>query len=131
MDSVSKQKRSEIMSRVKSRDSKIESLFRRELWKRGFRYRKSYSRYFGKPDVVLKRHKAVIFVDSCFWHGCSKHCRIPATQKNYWLGKIAGNKKRDKEVTKHYKTEGWKVFRIWEHELRNSKQKVDEIAAQL
>lgn len=104
------------MSRIKSQDSKIETSFRKELWKRGFRYRKNSGKYFGKPDIVLKKYKTVIFLDSCFWHGCKKHCRIPATRKSYWVAKIAINTKRDKEVIKHYKKEGWKIFRIWEHE---------------
>ena len=65
-DTVSKKKRSEIMSNVKSKDSKIEVLFRKALWKKGFRYSKNSSKYFGKPDVVLLKHKTVIFVDSCF-----------------------------------------------------------------
>lgn len=117
MDTVSKQKRSEIMSRVKSKDSKIETLFRKELWKTGLRYRKNSSKYFGKPDIVLKKYKAVIFVDSCFWHGCKKHCRVPTTRKTYWTQKIARNAARDKEVARHYKKQEWKIFRIWEHEL--------------
>jgi len=117
MDTVSKQKRSEIMSYVKSKDSKIETLFRKELWKSGFRYRKNSGKYFGKPDIVLPKYKTTIFVDSCFWHGCKKHCRIPATNKKYWLNKIERNKERDKEVNKFYKKTGWKIVRIWEHEL--------------
>lgn len=119
MDTVSKQKRSEIMSRIKSRDSKIETLFRKELWRRGFRYRKNSGKYFGKPDIVLKQHKTVIFVDSCFWHGCKKHCRVPTTKRNYWIAKIERNKARDKEVSKYYKKQSWRVFRIWEHDLPN------------
>ena len=116
-DVVSKKKRSEIMSRIKSKDSKIEVSFRKELWKKGFRYSKNSAKYFGKPDVVLLKYKTVIFVDSCFWHGCKKHCRIPAVRKKYWTEKIMRNKERDKEVSKHYKKQGWKVFRIWEHEI--------------
>lgn len=116
MDTVSKKKRSEIMSRVKSRDSKIEIAFRKELWRRGFRYRKNSGKYFGKPDLVLSKHKTVIFIDSCFWHGCKKHCRIPTARKTYWVNKIERNKARDKEVSKYYKKQGWKIFRIWEHD---------------
>ena len=125
MDTVSKQKRSEIMSRIKSRDSKIETLFRKELWKLGFRYRKNSGKYFGKPDIVLKQHKTVVFVDSCFWHGCKKHCRLPSTRKNYWLPKIARNKQRDKEVSRHYKKIGWKIVRVWEHNLKNYQFKIN------
>lgn len=127
-DIVSKKKRSEIMSRIKSKDSKIEILFRKELWKLGFRYRKNSAKYFGKPDIVLAKYKTVIFIDSCFWHGCKKHCRIPAVRKKYWTKKILRNKVRDAEVLKYYKKENWKIFRIWEHDLkRNSVGIVDKV----
>ena len=116
MDTVSKQKRSEIMSHVKSKDSKIEILFRKELWKKGLRYRKNSGKYFGKPDIVLPKYKTAIFIDSCFWHGCKKHCRIPSVRKKYWTEKIARNAERDKEVSKHYKKQSWKIFRVWEHD---------------
>ncbi len=106
------------MSRIKSRDSKIETLFRKELWRLGFRYLKNSGKYFGKPDIGLKKHKAVIFIDSCFWHGCKKHCRIPTVRKSYWIQKIARNMQRDKEVSRYYKKQGWKIIRIWEHEIQ-------------
>lgn len=118
-DIVSRKKRSEIMSRVKSKNSKIEILFRKELWKRGFRYRKNSVKCFGKPDIVLPKYKTVIFLDSCFWHGCKKHCRLPSTRIKYWTKKIERNKKRDKEVSKYYKKQDWQIFRIWEHNLVN------------
>ncbi|MBU4031106.1 very short patch repair endonuclease [Patescibacteria group bacterium] len=125
-DNVSKKKRSEIMSKVRSKDSKIEVDFRKAIWKAGFRYRKNPKGYFGKPDLVLKKHKTVIFIDSCFWHGCKKHCRIPSTRKEYWIPKIEKNKKRDKEVNRHYKKECWKVIRIWEHDLNKNLNKIIE-----
>lgn len=117
MDTVSKKKRSEIMSRVKSVDSRIETSFRKELWRNGFRYGKNSSGYFGKPDILLKRYKTIIFIDSCFWHGCKKHCRMPASRKNYWLAKIKRNVDRDKIVSRYYRKNGWIIIRIWEHEL--------------
>src|SRR3989338_11423056 len=123
-DIVSKKKRSEIMSRIKSKDSRIEVLFRKSLWKKGFRYSKNSSKYFGKPDVVLLKHKTVIFIDSCFWHGCKKHCRIPSVRKKYWTQKITRNKERDKEVSKYYKKQCWKIFRIWEHDFINQTNKI-------
>ncbi len=116
-DTISKQKRSEVMRAVKSRDSGIEVAFRKALWQKGFRYRKNSSKYFGKPDIVLKKYKTVIFIDSCFWHGCKKHCRMPSTRKSYWAGKIERNKVRDKEVSEYYKQLGWSLFRVWEHEI--------------
>lgn len=119
-DTVSKKKRSQIMSRVKSKDSKIEMDLRKALWKKGFRFRKNASNYFGKPDIVLPKYKTVIFVDSCFWHGCRWHCRMPSTSQAYWKKKIDRNRERDKKVTKYYKKENWKVFRIWEHEIEKN-----------
>lgn len=116
-DIFSKKKRSEIMSKVRNKDSKIEIEFRKKLWKAGFRYRKNSTKYFGKPDILLKKYKTVIFIDSCFWHGCKKHCILPVSNKKFWKDKIDGNIKRDREVSKYYKIVGWKVFRIWEHEM--------------
>jgi len=123
VDTVSKKKRSEIMSAVRSKDSKIEIEFRKSIWRAGFRYRKNPMKYFGKPDLILPKHKTVIFVDSCFWHGCKVHCRIPKVRKKYWVEKINRNAKRDKIVTIHYKKQGWKVFRIWEHDLPKKQQR--------
>ncbi|OJI06575.1 hypothetical protein BK004_02730 [bacterium CG10_46_32] len=125
MDTVSKKKRSEIMSRIKSQDSKIETLFRKKLWQYGFRYRKNSGKLFGKPDIVLKKHETVIFIDSCFWHGCKKHCRIPTARKKYWVPKIERNKKRDKQVGKIYRNKKWKIFRVWEHQI-NEERKLEE-----
>ncbi len=123
-DIFSKKKRSEIMSKVRSKDSKIEVEFRKKLWKAGFRYRKNSTKYFGKPDIVLPKYKTVIFIDSCFWHGCKKHSSIPKTRKKFWETKIERNRERDQEVSKYYKKQGWNIFRIWEHNLKNDSEKV-------
>lgn len=116
-DIFSKEKRSDIMSKVRSKDSKIEIIFRKALWKEGFRYRKNCKNYFGKPDLVLKKYKTVVFIDSCFWHGCKKHGTLPKTNKKFWINKINANKNRDKMVTKYYRKNNWKIIRIWEHEI--------------
>jgi DNA mismatch endonuclease (patch repair protein) len=121
-DTFSKEKRSEIMRSVKSHDSKIELAVRKLFWNSGFRYRKNSKNYFGKPDITLKKHKTVVFVDSCFWHGCRKHFRAPETRKEYWIEKIKRNKKRDKSVNQYYKNLNWTVFRIWEHDLKRSEE---------
>jgi DNA mismatch endonuclease (patch repair protein) len=122
-DIFSKKKRSEIMSKVRSKDSKIETEFRKKLWRAGFRYSKNSSKYFGKPDIVLLKYKTAVFVDSCFWHGCKKHGSMPQTRKKFWEAKIERNKQRDKDVNKHYKKIDWKVFRVWEHDLNNNLEK--------
>ena len=125
-DIFSKKKRSEIMSKVRSKDSKIEIKFRKALWKEGFRYRKNSTKYFGKPDLVLPKYKTVIFIDSCFWHSCKKHGTIPATRKKFWTEKLEKNRQRDKEVNRYYKKEGWKNFRVWEHQLQKDFEKTVE-----
>ena len=122
-DIFSKKKRSEIMSKVRCKDSKIEIEFRKKIWNAGFRYRKNAKNYFGKPDMVLPKYKTVIFVDSCFWHGCKKHGSMPQTRKTFWEAKIERNKERDKEVNKYYKKNGWKNFRIWEHDEKSNLSK--------
>lgn len=124
MDIFSRKKRSEIMSKVRNKDSKIEILFRKEIWEEGFRYRKNPTNYFGKPDLVLKKYKTVIFVDSCFWHGCKRHREFPKTRKKFWENKISGNIKRDKQVNLHYKKTGWKIVRVWEHDVKKNLSKV-------
>jgi len=119
-DIFSKKKRSEIMSKVKNKGSKIEVAFQKKLWAEGFRYRKNSAKYFGKPDIVLPKYQTVIFIDSCFWHGCKKHVTMPKTRKDFWVQKIERNKERDKEVSRYYKKNEWKIFRIWEHDLKKN-----------
>lgn len=118
-DIFSKEKRSGIMSKVRNNDSKIEIEFRKKLWKAGLRYRKNSPKYFGKPDLVLKKYKTVIFIDSCFWHGCKAHGSMPQTNTKFWKEKIARNIERDREVDYYYKKIDWNMIRIWEHDLKN------------
>lgn len=108
--------RSEIMGRVRSKNTKLELTLRKTLHSRGLRYRVN-SKLFGKPDISIKKRKLVIFIDSCFWHGCEEHCRLPSTNVEYWERKISRNKERDKEVTSYYLNAGWTVIRVWEHEI--------------
>jgi len=121
-DSVSKKKRSEIMSAVKSKNSGIEIKFRKTLRKLRYKFTQNAAGYFGKPDIVLKRYKIVVFVDSCFWHGCLRHCRMPASRKKYWVDKIERNKKRDRRVRRRYAKDGWKVIRFWEHDIKDAEK---------
>jgi DNA mismatch endonuclease (patch repair protein) len=111
------------MSKVRSKGSKIEIEFGKKLWGAGFRYRKNSTKYFGKPDLVLLKYKAVIFIDSCFWHGCKKHGSMPQVRKKFWKTKIRRNRERDKEVGRYYKKLKWKIFRIWEHEIKKDYEK--------
>ena len=129
-DNLSKEQRRKNMSRIKSKETKIEIAFRKALWKFGFRYSKNSGKYLGKPDLALPKYKTVIFVDGCFWHGCKKHWRLPASNKKYWSAKIQRNIARRKEVSKFYKKQKWQIIRIWEHDLKN-KNLIPKIATKL
>ena len=114
------------MGKIKSKETKLEKSVWEILSEQGIRYRKNSSKHFGKPDIVIASKKLVIFIDSCFWHGCKKHCRIPEANHTYWVKKINNNRKRDKLVSAYYRKNGYKIIRIWEHSLKNKKQ-IDKI----
>jgi DNA mismatch endonuclease (patch repair protein) len=119
MDKVTAEVRSQIMSRVGQRDTDIELSLRAALWKAGVRYRKNV-RIHGTPDLVLKRGRVLIFVDSCFWHGCRFHCRRPKSNTSFWLAKLARNRQRDRQVTRHHRRRGAVVLRFWEHQIKGN-----------
>lgn len=121
MDTVTPSTRSRIMRQVKSKETKLETHFRSLLWRHGLRYRKNNSKLYGKPDLSFKAKKLVVFIDSCFWHGCALHLRMPASNLSYWQSKIDRNVKRDQEVNKHYLAKGWFIVRVWEHDLKDEK----------
>jgi DNA mismatch endonuclease (patch repair protein) len=118
-DFVTNKKRSDIMSKIKSSDTNFEKSFRKLLWEKGYRYRKNVNNMRGKPDIYFPGKRIIIFLDSCFWHGCKEHCRMPKTNKSYWETKIEKNKKRDEETTKYYKDNNFKILRVWEHEIKS------------
>ena len=117
-DTLTVAERSERMSRVRSRGNRATELrliamFRAHRitgWRRGMRVA-------GKPDFVFHASKLVVFVDGCFWHGCLRHGRIPKTRVAFWKAKLARNAQRDREVRSVLRKYGWRVLRVWEHEL--------------
>lgn len=111
-DTLSKETRSRLMSKIKSRNTKPELFLKKYL--ADFNYQ---PRAFGRPDFLNYKKKIVIFVDGCFWHQCSLHSKIPKFNRKYWLPKLKRNLIRAKEVEFAYKKSGWKVIRIWEHDL--------------
>ncbi len=108
------------MRRIKSKDTTIEILLRKELWKRGLRYQKNVKDIFGKPDIVFKGKKLAIFADSEFWHGKQllEGKYIPKTNTKFWVNKITRNIERDKEVNKKLESESWTVLRFWGTAIR-------------
>lgn len=108
--------RSEMMARIGVRDTAPEMVVRRGLHRLGFRFRLQRKDLPGKPDLVLPRYRAVVFVHGCFWHGHSDcpHFRIPKTNTDFWRIKIARNVERDAEVVARLVTQGWRVLTVWE-----------------
>ena len=119
-DVFEKDKRSEIMSHIRSRNTKPEVALRKALFALGFRFRINDKRLPGKPDIVLPKYHTVVFVHGCFWHGHDgcKYAYKPKTNSVFWETKIQGNKERDERVKKTLELEGWRVLVIWECEIK-------------
>ena len=145
MDKLSAQQRHKNMAAVHSKDTKPEMIVRRGLWKRGFRYRLNHKRLPGHPDLVLRKYRTCIFVNGCFWHGHnvalpqgnsekgianSECCKIPKSNRDFWVTKIRRNKERDKEEQRTLASMGWHCITVWECELKPSKREetLDSIA---
>ncbi len=121
MDNHTKEQRKKNMQAIKNRDSQIEVMLRKELWKRGLRYQKNSKKVFGKPDIVFLGKKIAVFCDSEFWHGYdweNKKKEIKSNQ-DFWLPKIEQNMRRDIEVTNKLKSDGWTVIRFWGNEIKS------------
>jgi DNA mismatch endonuclease (patch repair protein) len=151
-DVFTKTKRSEVMSRIRSRGNRDTEIALAQLlrangitgWRRHVEIRgravlprgpkiraarqhrptnnkwtarRSVPTFRVKPDFIFRKSRTAIFVDGCFWHGCPKHATWPAHRAAWWRRKIKGNKKRDALVTRTLRRAGWRVFRVWEHEL--------------
>lgn len=135
-DLFTKKDRSRIMSSITGIETKPEILVRKFLFKNGLRYRKNVKRLPGKPDIVLSKYKAVIFVHGCFWHGHA-HCpkaSLPTTNKNFWKKKITQNTFRDLKNVNELIKLGWRIIIVWQCELKNktlSYSRLKELVAQL
>jgi len=127
-DFLTKAKRSALMATIRSRGNKdTELAFVRILrWHRIIGWRR-HQRLPGRPDFIFRKLRLAIFVDGCFWHGCPKHSRHAAKSGAYWRKKLATNQTRDRLVTRSLRREGWRVLRIWEHELRSPTKVLNRI----
>lgn len=122
MDNHTTEQRRRNMQAVKCKDSKIELLLRKELWRRGLRYQKNSNKVIGKPDIVFLGKKVAVFCDSEFWHGYdwqNKKNEIKSNQ-DFWISKIEKNILRDKEVNDVLSRKGWIVLRFWGKELQKN-----------
>ncbi|MFS0777662.1 very short patch repair endonuclease [Neobacillus sp. 3P2-tot-E-2] len=128
-DMFTKEQRSKNMKAIRSTGTTLEKRVTSELWRRGFRFRKNVKTLMGKPDIAIKKHRIVIFLDSCFFHSCPLHGNKPSSNVEYWEKKLKRNIERDKEVTEYYKKIGWYILRVWEHEVKNNLEgTIDKIA---
>ena len=130
MDNHSPEQRHKNMKAIKSKDTKIEVMLRKELWARGLRYQKNSKKVFGKPDIVFIGKKVAVFCDSEFWHGYdwdNKKKEFKSHQ-DFWIPKIERNIARDKEVNDQLKRTGWTVLRFWGNDIKKNLQAcADEI----
>lgn len=131
-DMFSTKQRSEIMSKVKSRGNHATELrligIFREFQIRGWRRR---AVIFGNPDFIFPTARVAVFVDGCFWHCCPVHGSVPATNRVFWTRKLHRNKERDRLVRQTLRNSGWRVLRIWQHELREPEKVARRVSRSL
>ncbi|WP_255556068.1 very short patch repair endonuclease [Lysobacter soyae] len=129
MDIFSREKRSHVMAQIRGRDTKPELLLRRSLWAIGFRYSLHRKGLPGRPDLVLTKWNAVIFVHGCFWHA-HENCagfRLPKSRVEFWQEKLDGNRTRDEQSALALVEGGWSVAVVWECAIEADVEKVSEI----
>ena len=120
MDKLSKEQRHRCMAAIRSKDTKPEMIVRKFLFSRGFRYRLNHKRLPGRPDIVLRKYRTVIFVNGCFWHG-HEECQtfvLPKSNVEFWTKKIERNKARDIEAQSKVARMGWHCITVWECQLK-------------
>lgn len=122
MDVLTKEQRKKNMQNIKAKDTKIEIILRKALWKKGYRYRKNYNKLPGKPDIVLLKYKIAIFCDGEFFHGKDwellKNKLKKSNNGEFWIKKISRNRERDDEINKRLSFEGWTVLRFWGEDIK-------------
>lgn len=131
-DRMTPEQRHRCMSHIRSKATKPELLVRRWLWSHGYRYRLNVKSVPGKPDIVLRPYRTAIFVNGCFWHGhqvesgkmkveSSECCKIPQTNRDFWVEKIRRNQERDQRNYALLRDNGWQVIVVWECQLKADK----------
>ena len=124
-DHMTPEQRHRCMSRIRGKDTKPEMLVRRWLWSQGYRYRLHVKSLPGRPDVVLRKLRTVIFVNGCFWHGheSCRGFRLPETNEEFWRSKIDANRRRDARNATLLRRMGWHVFTVWECQLTSDSRR--------
>ena len=117
-DKMTPEQRHRCMSHIRSRNTKPELKVRRWLWTHGYRYRLNVKSVPGKPDIVMRKYRTAIFVNGCFWHGHASCCKIPQSNREFWVNKIRRNQERDQENYRVLQENGWQVIVVWECQLK-------------
>lgn len=135
-DVFSKSERSRIMGLIKSKDTKVEKDFRKLIsstfYPKGIRYRKHYAKLPGKPDIAFVKNRIAVFIDGDFWHGYKFKAQKQRLPRKYWVKKIENNIYRDRKVGRELRRMGWRVLRIWEHEIKLKPEKaIEKIAKKM
>ena len=132
-DRLTPAQRHRCMSHIRSKDTKPELMVRRWLWQHGYRYRLNVKSLSGKPDIVMRKYRTAIFVNGCFWHGHnvefsveslefkeddSQCCKIPQSNREFWVAKIRRNQERDQQNYQILQENGWQVIVVWECQLK-------------
>lgn len=117
MDRITKKQRSDLMSRIRGKDTSIEMAFRKYLWTRGIRGYRIHAKVPGSPDIYFPKRRFAVFIDGCFWHGCAKCFRKPKSNIRYWNKKIRDNIERDRRKDKDLRLRNIGYMHIWEHEI--------------
>jgi len=130
MDSLSKSRRSEIMSQIRSKDTVPELKVRSLIHRRGYRFRLHCKTLPGKPDLVFSGRKKIIFVHGCFWHAhaCAKG-KPPKSNLGFWLKKLEGNKRRDAQARRKLRSQGWRILTVWQCQLKHAESLTRRIVA--
>lgn len=126
-DMFTPEKRSEIMSKIRSKETVAEKIVFKYLRKQSIYFQKHYSRIMGKPDIALPRKKVAVFIDGDFWHGRNAKRLEKSDNSEYWTDKISKNVERDKIVNKTLKDEGWHILRVWESDLKRKRTQQTEL----
>jgi len=128
-DIFSKTKRSQIMSQIRGKNTKLEVFVFKELVKKGVQFRRHYSAAEGCPDIAIPSAKKAVFIDSDFWHGWQFPRWRSKLSSQFWVNKIEKNRKRDRQVSANLRRQGWEVLRVWSHELKTSGKGLGRICA--
>lgn len=122
-DVFSSAKRSAVMARIRSKGNlQTELAMIRLLHQHGFTGWRRNQPVYGRPDFIFRKARLAVFVDGCFWHGCPQHGTIPQNNRKYWKRKLERNRERDQQVNRELRRRGWKILRVWYHELGSNNQ---------